>query len=219
MIQYFNRNTKKLETETVYGGSFVNWAYQTTLGKKLTDLFFSKRGLSMMMGAYENSKLSVSQIAPFVKAYEIPLGDFESRDYASFNEFFIRKFKPGLRNFTGGETTFSAGAEARYLAFENLKLTQVFQVKGIEINLGELLKNEELGRVLKAALYCSRVCVRWIITAFISRSVARFRSITVFPAPSIPSIQWCFNPNLESSSIMNAKSRYLKPNTRACCHD
>ena len=159
MIRYFNRNTKKLETETVYGGNFVDWAYGTATGRFFTRTFFSKRWMSLLMGAYEDSNLSVRQIAPFVKAYGINMNDFEKREYQNFNEFFIRKFNPGLRPFVGDEEVFSAGSEARYLAFENLKLTQTFSVKGIEVDLTELLKDEELGaKFLDGTFIVARLC-------------------------------------------------------------
>lgn len=159
MIQYFNRNTKKLETEIVYGGDFVEWAYGSPVGLFLTRSLFSKRWLSLLMGAYENSKLSISQIKPFILNYGINEADFEKREYQNFNEFFIRKFNQGVRPFDGDETVFSAGAEARYFAFQNLKLEQKFSVKGIEINLNELLKDEELGpRYEGGTLLIARLC-------------------------------------------------------------
>jgi phosphatidylserine decarboxylase len=87
------------------------------------------------------------------------MSDFETREYQSFNEFFIRKFKPGIRNFTGGEKVFSAGAEARYLAFENLNLNQKFSVKGFEINLSEILKDSELGPQYQGGTFLiARLC-------------------------------------------------------------
>jgi phosphatidylserine decarboxylase len=159
VIRYFNRNTKKLETETVYGGDFVNWAYQTKVGYFLTRSLFSKRWLSVLMGAYEDSKISISQIAPFIKSYGINMNEFVASDYQSFNDFFIRKFVPGARPFTGGETTLSAGAEARYLAFENLEATQTFAVKGFHIDLAELFKSEEIAmRFLGGTLIIARLC-------------------------------------------------------------
>jgi phosphatidylserine decarboxylase len=159
VIQFFNQSKKKLETETVYGGHFVSWAYETSLGRALTRTVFSKRGFSRILGAFENSKLSVSRIAPFVDAYGIDLTEFEKTEYASFNEFFIRKFKPGMRSFTGDERIFSAGAEARYLAFGNIKFTQKFSVKGFEIDLGELLKDPELGAHFEGGtLLLARLC-------------------------------------------------------------
>ena len=159
MIRYFNRQTKELENETVYGGQFVSWAYETRLGRVLTRALFSKRGTSRLMGAYENSKLSVRQIAPFVKAYGIKLSDFETRDYASFNEFFVRKFKDGVRPFSKSETEFSAGAEARYLAFQDLKIHQRFSVKGFDLDLGALLKNKELGEKYEGGTFLlARLC-------------------------------------------------------------
>jgi phosphatidylserine decarboxylase len=103
--------------------------------------------------------LSASKIPEFVKRYEIQMPDFEDRTYSNFNEFFIRKFKPGKRPFSGSNREFAAGAEARYLVFNSLKLDQRFSVKGIEINLGELLGDEGLAQTFEGgSLILARLC-------------------------------------------------------------
>ena len=159
MIRYFNRNTKKIETETVYGGDFVNWAYETRVGNFLTRSFFSRRWLSVLMGAYEDSKMSISQIAPFIQSYGINMNEFVAKEYHSFNDFFIRQFRASVRTFTGGETTFSAGSEARYIAFEDLEASQTFTVKGFHIDLKELFKDQEIAnRYLGGTLMIARLC-------------------------------------------------------------
>ena len=160
MIQYYNRLTKKIETELVYGGELMSWAYQNPVGFFLTEHVLSKRWLSLLMGAYESSSLSTNKIEKFVARYKIPMGDFEVAKYASFNDFFIRKFKPGKRNFDQSSKVFCAGAEARYLAFENIKIqNQRFLVKGFEIDLNELLKNEELAAEFEGGTFIiARLC-------------------------------------------------------------
>jgi phosphatidylserine decarboxylase len=144
MIQYFNRVTKKIETETVYGGSYVEWAYQNKLGFALTEHFLSKKWLSLLMGAYENSSFSRNKIESFIEAYDIDMSLYEEAQYSSFNEFFIRKFKKTKREFDEHSGTFSAGAEARYLGFENVRNERKLKVKGIEIDLQELFRDHEL---------------------------------------------------------------------------
>ncbi len=143
----------------MYGGGWLDWAYGTRLGFFLTDHLFSKRWISRIFGAFEDSPLSRMKIDDFIRRYEIPMEEFEARTYSNFNEFFIRRFKEGRRPFTPDEKVFAAGAEARYLLFENLKARQTFPVKGIEIDLGALLDDAELARDFEGgSLILARLC-------------------------------------------------------------
>ena len=94
-----------------------------------------------MLGAFEDSPFSTKKIDSFIKNFGIDMSEYESSTYRSFNEFFIRKFHFGLRPFAIGERLFCAGAEARYLAFENISSTTKVRVKGIEIDLPQLFGN------------------------------------------------------------------------------
>lgn len=159
MIQYFNRVTQKLETEKVYGEEAVAWAYKHRLGFWLTKTMLSKAWVSKVIGAYEDSSFSATKITPFVERYDIPMQDFEEQQYKSFNEFFIRKFRPGKRPFNSNPNIFCAGAEARYLAFDNLKLTQEFPVKGFNVSLVDLLQNETLAKEFEGGSFIlARLC-------------------------------------------------------------
>ncbi|MBU6153306.1 MAG: phosphatidylserine decarboxylase [Bdellovibrionales bacterium] len=159
MIPYFNRVTKTIETEHVYGGAYLNWAYQSRLGFYLTDKFFSKRWLSRIFGAFEDSALSRSRIKDFISRYGIDMRDFEAEDYFCFNDFFIRKFKAGKRPFSQADRDFCAGAEARYYVFPELKPRQKFDVKGIEIDLEELLRDSELAQeFVGGCMILARLC-------------------------------------------------------------
>lgn len=111
------------------------------------------------MGAFESSSLSTAKIKKFIAQYQIQIEDFEAAEYSSFNDFFIRKFKPGLRPFADSKTIFAAGAEARYLAFQNLKPSQRFSVKGFEVDLKELLRDEDLAEKFGGGTFIvARLC-------------------------------------------------------------
>lgn len=138
MIQYYNRSSKNVETEKVYGGSYVDLAYKNPIGHLLTKTLLVKPWLSKLMGAFEDSKASVSRIKPFIEQYGINMGEYIEQEYRSFNEFFIRQFRKGKRNFDPSPSVFCAGAEARYLAFENITANSRVTVKGIELSISEL---------------------------------------------------------------------------------
>jgi phosphatidylserine decarboxylase len=159
MIKYFNRVSKQIEIEKVYGSDFLEWAYESRLGFALTERLFSKKWLSLLMGAYESSSLSKNKIPAFIARYQIPMSEYVNATYSSFNDFFIRQFKPGKRVFVAASSVFCAGAEARYLAFENLTAETTVTVKGISINLKQLIGDEELGEAFEGGtLIIARLC-------------------------------------------------------------
>ncbi len=138
MIRFHNRSSNRVESEKVYGSQFVDLAYKNPIGFFLTKTVFSRSWLSKIIGAYEDSKSSTSKIAPFIEQYGINMEDYEFQEFKSFNEFFIRKFKPGKRIFNSSPNVFCAGAEARYLAFENISANTRVTVKNIEVSISEL---------------------------------------------------------------------------------
>jgi len=138
MIRYHNRVSNRVENEKVYGSQYVDLAYKNGFGRFLTRNFFTKPWLSKIMGAYEDSSASVSRIAPFIAQYEIKMDDYEPQEFKSFNDFFIRKFRKEKRPFNPSPKAFCAGAEARYLAFENITANSRVKVKGIELSISEL---------------------------------------------------------------------------------
>lgn len=138
MIRYYNRVSKRVENEKVYGSRYVELAYKNAFGFFLTRVLFARRWFSKIMGWVEDSKSSTARIAPFIEQYQIPMEDYEPQEFKSFNEFFIRKFKAGKRNFNPSPEIFCAGAEARYLAYENITANSRVKVKGIDVSISEL---------------------------------------------------------------------------------
>src|SRR2546423_4214932 len=82
------------------------------------------------VAAYQSSRRSARQIAPFIGKYHIDMHEFEPVEYRSFAEFFDRRFRPGVRKFPSADNEMGAFAEARYLAWNRLEADQQFPVKG-----------------------------------------------------------------------------------------
>jgi phosphatidylserine decarboxylase len=141
MIRYHNRVSNRVENETVYGGQWVDLAYKNRIGFFLTKLFFVYPWMSKIMGAWENTRRSVKKIPAFIERYQIPMDLYEKQEFKTFNEFFIRKFNAGKRPFQSSPEVFCAGAEARYLAYENITANSRVKVKGIHVSISELFGN------------------------------------------------------------------------------
>jgi phosphatidylserine decarboxylase len=157
-IPYFNRDTGQIESEKVYGGGAVRFAYSTLIGKALGAII-SSRCLSRLYGRLQDSAGSRKKIEPFIENFQIPMQHYENPGYKSFNDFFIRRFKPGMRPVVGEKDRLAAFAEARYLAWESIKDEQTFPVKGVHLSATALLGSEEKAKpFIGGPLLIARLC-------------------------------------------------------------
>lgn len=146
-ISFYNRLTNSLEKEKVYGDKFVEWLYLTGSGSALSHIA-CQAPVSKLYGALQDTALSKKKIAPFIKNFKIPMEDYLPQDgqsseapYSSFNQFFIRKFKPGLRPFSETPDELSAFSEARYFGYSSIKDDEKVPVKGLYLKPRELVSN------------------------------------------------------------------------------
>jgi phosphatidylserine decarboxylase len=129
-IQLWNRNAGRVETEQVYGDAWLRLLYGTAAGRRTAHHLLVGRLLSRLVGALQSTRASTRRIPAFVDTFDIPIEEFEDREWTSFNDFFIRRFKPGAREFCREAECMPAFSEARYLAFERVGLEVTFPVKG-----------------------------------------------------------------------------------------
>jgi phosphatidylserine decarboxylase len=95
------------------------------------------------VAAYQNASWSKRKIEPFIRKNHIDMDEFESVSYASFAEFFDRRFRPGVRTFPSLPHEMGAFAEARYFAWERIQCDQTFPIKGHSLSAGHILGNAE----------------------------------------------------------------------------
>lgn len=149
----------------MYGADLVDWLYKSRSGKFLS-YFFCKAPLSLLYGYLQDTKFSKSKINEFVKNYQINLATFlpevgreESDPYSSFNQFFIRKFKPNLRHFPENNFEMGAFAEARYYGFNSIKDEEKIPVKGTFLAAKELIHKSEWSHFFhEGPLLLARLC-------------------------------------------------------------
>ncbi len=160
-IEVWDREHRRYFREKVYGDALIQWTYGTRLGRAITDHLLVKPWLSQAYGQYQNTQRSARKIPHFVREFQIPMNEYEGspENYRSFNEFFIRKFKPGMRPFVSPEKAMPAFAEARYLAFESIRDDQVFPVKGGYLSAESLLgSSEKAAPFVGGPLLLARLC-------------------------------------------------------------
>ena len=160
-IQYFNRHTGRIETEAVYGGGFLRWAYGNPLGRLTVELAVKRAWFSRWYGWRMNRPGSRSKIAPFIEAYGLDPAEFADPvdSFGSFNEFFYRKLKPELRPVDADPRTAVFPADGRHLAIAKIDAADTFYIKGQRFDLRAFLGDDALaGEFASGAMLLSRLC-------------------------------------------------------------
>lgn len=133
--------------------------YGNPLGWWLADRLLKRPLFSKLYGRLQSHEKSRKQIAPFIDRFQIPMEEYEQRDFKSFNDFFTRKFKPGLRPFTQNPSELAAFAEGRYLAVPEVGSDQTFPVKDAHLSAIIALGSEARAKpFLGGPLLIARLC-------------------------------------------------------------
>lgn len=206
-IRFYNRYTGTVETEQVYGESFLKWTYANPLGRIALESFVKRPFFSRWYGRLMNQPASVARIGPFIELYGVDSSEFAEPPsaYRNFNEFFYRKLRPEARPIDADPASVVFPADGRHLGFERAsEISSVF-VKGQRFELAGLLGDERLAdRFRDGALVLSRLC---------PVDYHRFH----FPAAGIPGASRIVDGSLYSVSPYALRRRlsYLWNNKRS----
>ncbi len=146
MIQVYNRKTNKYDTEDVAGEKYIKWTYESPIGKGFLELFVKRKLFSKLYGNYCDSKFSTQKINSFIKNFNINTDIFtnDPSDFKSFNDFFIRKLTPEARPINKDKNILISPGDGRLLAYTNIDINSLIQVKGITYSLSELLEDNSI---------------------------------------------------------------------------
>ena len=146
MIQVYNRKNKKYEVEKVAGGNYIKWSYESPIGKSFTELLIKKKLFSKLYGAYCDTSLSKKKISKFIKDFNIDMNISSNTidDFNNFNDFFVRSLKEEARPISKDNNLLISPGDGRLLAYENISVDKLIQVKGIHYSLSELIEDNEL---------------------------------------------------------------------------
>jgi phosphatidylserine decarboxylase len=156
-IVLYNRQSGGLESEEVVQRRLMALLYATPWGRWVTDLLLSRRLFSQLYGRQFHRPNSRKQIAPFVRHFNIDMGEVMVPDagFQSFNDFFIRQLQPHARPIDPDPHRLIAPAESR-LKVLTLKQETLLDVKGTRLTLGQLLDNP-----LVARQFTNGVCLQF----------------------------------------------------------
>jgi len=160
-IRYFHRTKQIVETELVYGESWLRWTYGSSLGRSLLDLVVKRSLLSRYYGWRMSLRDSARRILPFIIDYDLNVDEFAKNplSFKTFNDFFYRALKPGARPIAPGDRVAVLPADGRHLAFQNVDAASGFYAKGQRFDLGAFLGDAALAaKFAGGSLLISRLC-------------------------------------------------------------
>ena len=131
-IKLIDRESGKICTETVMGQGALKFAYETLMGRSLWGLLFNTALPSRLMGKYYDSEISRKKIRSLAFMPGLRLEDAEKdwQEYTSFNDFFTRRLKAGVRPAAPGDDVLCAPADGRLLVYPDVDREAEVPVKG-----------------------------------------------------------------------------------------
>lgn len=160
-IRYFHRYKKTIETEQVYGESWLRWTYGTALGRLALGLVVKRALLSRYYGWRMSMRASANRVLPFIVDYDLDVDEFAKNAFSfkTFNEFFYRALKAGARPIAAGDKVAVLPADGRHLAFQNVDAAEGFYAKGQKFSLESFLGDQALAAEFAGgSLLISRLC-------------------------------------------------------------
>ncbi|GAB6181210.1 phosphatidylserine decarboxylase [Desulfotomaculum defluvii] len=141
MIKFYNRGTKKYETEQVVGDTYLKWTYASPVGMKFLELIIKKKLFSKLYGFYCDRKMSKRKIKSFIRHYGIDISLCEKSldQFESFNDFFTRKLTSEVRPIDSALGSLISPGDGKLVAYENIDLSKLVQIKGFTYSLHNLI--------------------------------------------------------------------------------
>ncbi len=159
-ILYMERESGEIKEEKVPGKIFLQWIYGNRLGKLTLWALVKRKVFSKLYGKIQDCSLSKRKISAFVEEQGINMKDAKREnpeEYHSFNDFFIRELKEEARPVDPKKEHLASPADGKLLAYENLDIDQVVQVKGLNYSLGELIGDQKLAEAFQGG---SKIIIR-----------------------------------------------------------
>ena len=160
-IVYHDRYSDSPCDEKVYGDKALRWTYGTLAGKVSLHALVKRAVFSHWYGWRMDAAASCQKIAAFIEAYGLNADDFVKRpdQFSSFNDFFARQLKPGVRPIDARPDSVVFPADGRHLCVPDLSRCEGLFVKGEMFDLGKLLQDDDLTRRFAGgSLLLSRLC-------------------------------------------------------------
>ncbi len=139
-IEVINRKTGEKFIEKIYGEDAMKLFYGKAWMAQVTEKLLTRKFLSNVYGAFNDSQASKHKIPEFIKTMEISEQECEKdvSEYNSFNEFFARKLKPDARPIDNNPLSIISPSDGRLLVFPKLEDSTLSYVKWASLKLRDL---------------------------------------------------------------------------------
>ena len=132
--------------------SDLRFLYENGFGRFLLKIA-TRPWVSKIAGKYLDSRLSRRLIPGFIEKNHILAHEAEEREYRSFNDYFTRTLKPGLRPFSEEADDFTSPADS-LLSVYPIEKDSVFSIKNSRYTVSSLLRDEELAARFEGGWCC-----------------------------------------------------------------
>lgn len=148
MIRVYNRMNNEYEIENVAGENYIKWSYESPIGKSFVELMIKRKLFSKLYGSYCDTRLSKKKIDSFIKDFDIDMNISSKNinEFNNFNDFFIRPLKSDARPINSDKNILPSPGDGRLLAFTDIDINQIVQVKGITYSLSELIGDNKIAK-------------------------------------------------------------------------
>lgn len=201
---FIQRDGKIIE-EIVESEGALRFFYCAPLGRALRRIIPIKM-VSKLYGYIQNSAFSKKKISKFVVRHNINISEYQvpAHGYDSFNEFFIRKLKPGIRVIDNDPSVVVSPADSQIIAIPSIGTNTRFFVKSKPFSLSEFFIDEKLAYEYKGGTF--------LLFRLAPYNYHRYH----FPIDCIPSAPVFINGKLESVNpiVYRAGEMPLQENER-----
>ena len=160
-ITFYHRAHQRLETEQVYGEGFLRFVYEHPLGALPLHALVKRALFSRWYGRRMDAPASRAKVQPFIAQYGTDVSELADapESFATFNDFFYRKLKPGARPIVTGADEIAFPADGRHLVLPDIAACGDFFIKGTRFDLRALLRDDALAeRFARGGMLISRLC-------------------------------------------------------------
>lgn len=147
MIKFYNRKNKEYQIEKVAGNWAIKWIYGSRLvGAGLLHFLIKRRIASKLYGIYCSMSVSRKKIDKFIRDFNVDMDRFQvpQGGFKSFNEFFYRKLKKDMIKIEREDRVLISPCDGKVLAYQNIDIDMILQVKDITYSLRELIADDEI---------------------------------------------------------------------------
>ena len=157
-IRYVERSSGEVKTEKVAGEKWLVWLYNNPVGELSLYAMVKRKFVSSVYGGMMDSERSADKIPAFVEEYDIDLSIARKKEFASFNDFFIRKLKPGARLVDRDSNVLVSPGDGKVLAYADVSKSD-FIVKGSRFNVLQFLGDSILAqKYIHGGIVILRLC-------------------------------------------------------------